>query len=93
MQDNKLYLALEADMDAVVFTEGRGIWRVVASPSMRGLGDMMTAEDRTILIEPDEGSDLQGVDCGPHATLEEAMAAIGAHLSGRCIYAPKRGRW
>ena len=79
-------------MDATVFFEGRGFYRVTASPSMRGLGDMMTAEDRTILIEPDEGSDLQGVDCGPYVTLEEAMAAIGAHLNGRCSYAPKRRR-
>ncbi len=79
-------------MDAQVFTEGRGFWRVMISPSMRDLGELIQDPDGTVRIEPDEGSDLQGVHCGPYATLEEAMAAIGSHLGGQCRHARKGGR-
>ena len=56
-------------MDATVFFEGKGFYRVTASPSMRGLADLATAKDRTVTIEPDEGSGLQDINCGPYATL------------------------
>ena len=79
-------------MDATMFNEGRGIWHVAASPSMRDLGDLVQGEDGTVVIEPDAGSDLQGMPCGPYATMEEAMAAIGTHLGGQCRHAPKRRR-
>jgi hypothetical protein len=92
MQDNKLYLALEADMDAVVFTEGRGIWRVVASPSMRGLADLVETGNRAVTIEPDDGADLQGIAPGPYASLDHALSAIGAYLGGHCQRAPHRRR-
>lgn len=79
-------------MDAVVFTEGLGVWRVTASPSMRGLGDLVKSTDGAVMIEPDDASDLDGIHRGPYASLEDAMAAIGAHLEGQCRHAPKRRR-
>ena len=85
-------------MDATVFTQGRGIWHVNASPSMRSLGDLLMGTDRTVTIEPDgEDSALYGVNPGPYATLEDAMVAIGAHLAGQCRHARRGGssgsRW
>jgi hypothetical protein len=78
-------------MDATVFTQGRGIWHVNASPTMRSLGDLLAGPDRTLTIVPDdEGSALHGVNPGPYATVEEAMAAIGAYLKGQCRHARQR---
>ena len=71
-------------MDAVVYTQGQGIWRVSASPSMRGLGDVLKGGDKTLTIVPDEGSDLDGIRSGPYASLDEVMAAVGHHIGGRC---------
>jgi hypothetical protein len=79
-------------MDAVVFTEGHGVWRAVASPSMRGLADLVQTGDRAVMIEPDVGSDLQGIAPGPYASLDHALSAIGAHLGGHCQRAPHRRR-
>ncbi len=78
-------------MDARVFAEGGGVWHVMASPSMRSLGDLLMAADRTVTIEPDDASALNGIDPGPYATLDAAMSAIGAHLGGQCQPA-RRGR-
>ena len=79
-------------MDAVVFTEGRGIWRVVASPSMRGLADLVQTGNRAVTIEPEDGSDLEGIAPGPYASLDHALSAIGAHLGGHCQRAPHHRR-
>ena len=68
-------------------------WRVSASPSMRGLGDLIQHEGQSFTITPDEGSDLQGITAGPYATLNEAMAAIGAFLGGTCRPAPRGKGW
>ena len=75
-------------MNALVFTEGRGIWRVVASPSMHGLADLVLMGNRAVTIEPDEGTDLEGIAPGPYASLDHALSAIGAHLGGHCQRAP-----
>ena len=80
-------------MDAVVFNEGKGVWRVVASPSMRGLGDLVETGNRSVTIEPDVGSDLEGIAPGPYASLDHALSAIGAHLGGQCQRAPPHRRW
>ncbi len=84
-------------MDATVFTQGRGMWHVNASPSMRSLGDLSMEPDRTVTIIPDdEGSGFHGINPGPYATVEDAMAAIGAYLGGKCGYARRGtsgGRW
>ncbi len=79
-------------MDATVFTEGQGVWRVMTSPSMRDLGELVQGADGTVMIEPDAGSDLQGIHQGPYATLEEAMVAIGVRIGGHCQHAPRRRR-
>ncbi len=79
-------------MDATLFNEGHGVWHVAAAPSMRGLGDLVQGEDGTVVIAPDAGSDLQGMPCGPYATVAQAMAAIGTHLGGQCRPAPQRRR-
>ena len=79
-------------MDATVFTEGQGVWRVMTSPSMRDLGELVQGADGTVMIEPDAGSDLQGIHRSPYATLEEAMVAIGVRIGGHCQHAPRRRR-
>ncbi len=79
-------------MDAMVFNEGKGIWRVLTSPSMRGLGDLVREQSDRVTIKPDEGSALQGIHCGPYGNMEDAMAAIGTHLGGQCRAAAAR-RW
>ena len=79
-------------MDATVFPEGRGVWHVNTTRTMRSLGEIVQREDQTFWILPDEGSDLQGISGGPHASAEDAMAAIGAHLHGTCIFAGRK-RW
>ena len=53
-------------MDATVFAEGRGVWHVNASPTMRSLGDLLQGPEKTITIRPgDRTSALHGVDPGP----------------------------
>ncbi len=80
-------------MDATVFTEGRGVWHVNASPTMRSLGELMEGPDKSVTIIPDdEDSALHGVHPGPYGKLEDAMAAIGAHLGGRCGHARRTRR-
>ncbi len=79
-------------MDATVFAEGHGVWHVAASPSMRGLGDLVQAQDGSVTIEPDAGSDLKGIHGGPYATVAEAMATIGVCIGGQCQHAPRRRR-
>jgi hypothetical protein len=79
-------------MDAVLFSQGRGMWHVNASPTMRSLGDLLRSPDKGLTIVPDdEQSALHGVNAGSCPTLEEAMATIGTHLGGRCAHA-RRGR-
>lgn len=81
-------------MDATVFAEGQGIWHVNASPTMRSLGDLVQGADKTVTIRPDdETSALHGVDPGPYGSLEDAMAAIGAHLGGQCGHARRFRRF
>jgi len=81
-------------MDAKVFYEGSGIWHVNASPSMRSLGAVLEQPDLTVIIEPDEGSNLAGVAIGPHQSLQDAMNVIAVHLGGDCGYARrKRFSW
>jgi hypothetical protein len=63
-------------MDATVFPEGRGVWHVNATRTMRSLGEIVQHEDQTFWVLPDDGSDLQGISGGPHASAEDAMAAI-----------------
>ncbi len=80
-------------MDATVFNEGGGAWHVNASPTMRSLCELIQAADKTITIIPDEeASALVGIKLGPYETVEQAMAAIGTHLGGRCTHARRRGR-
>ncbi len=79
-------------MDAAVFAQGMGLWRVSASPSMRGLGEVLKREDKTFRIVPDEGSDLEGISAGPYASLDEVTAAMGAFLDGRCGLARSKRR-
>jgi hypothetical protein len=80
-------------MDATVFAEGRGVWHVNASPTMRSLGDLLQGPEKTITIRPDDRtSALHGVDPGPYGSLEDAMAAIGAYLGGRCGHARRSRR-
>ena len=84
-------------MDATVFAQGRGVWHVNASPTMRSLGDLLMGADQTVTIVPDdELSALHGVNPGPYATVEDAMAAVGAFLEGQCRPAPRGrpgGKW
>ena len=79
-------------MDAAVFAQGMGLWRVSASPSMRGLGEVLKREDKTFRIVPDEGSDLEGIVSGPYVSLDAAMAAMGAFLGGQCGLAKSKRR-
>ncbi len=79
-------------MDAAVFAQGMGLWRVSASPSMRGLGEVLKREDKTLRIMPNEGSDVEGISAGPYASLYEAMAAMGAFLDSRCGLARTKRR-
>ena len=78
-------------MDATVFSQGRGLRRVNASPTMRSLGELLMGPDKTISILPDERSALHGVSPGPYGSVEDAMAAIGKYLAGQCRHA-RRGR-
>ena len=43
-------------MDATVFSQGRGIWHVNASPTMRSLGELLMDSDKIVTIFPDSGS-------------------------------------
>jgi hypothetical protein len=80
-------------MDATVFPEGRGIWHVNASPTMRSLGEIIMESQRTAMIVPDdESSLLAGINPGPYSSVEDAMTAIGAYLGGRCEHAHLRRR-
>jgi hypothetical protein len=75
-------------MDATVFSGGRGVWQVNASPTMRSLGHLIMGRDRTVRVVPDERSSvLHGVNPGPYGSVEEAMAAIGIYLGGQCGHA------
>ena len=83
-------------MDATVFSQGRGIWHVNASPTMRSLGELLMDSDKIVTIFPDEGSILRGVRPGPYSTIDEAMTAIGTYLAGQCRYARRKrsgGNW
>jgi hypothetical protein len=80
-------------MDATVFPQGNGFWRVNASPSMRDLGEITRAADGAFTVEPDEASDLVGVPTGPYASLDDALSAIAAHLQGQCRLVRKRSPW
>ncbi len=75
-------------MDATVFSQGRGVWHVNASPTMRSLGDLLMGPRKTITIVADKGSALHGINPGPYASLERAMAAIATYLAGQCRHAP-----
>jgi hypothetical protein len=77
-------------MDAKVYQEGKDVWHVNAFPTMRSLGDVLLRPDKTLRIEPDKGSDLEGVVPGPYRSIQDAMTAIGAHLGGRCISVRQR---
>ena len=69
---------------------GKGVWLVNACPSMRSLGDLLQTQDKTFRIEPDVGSDLEGIATGPYASIKEATDAIATYLGGKCI--PVRSR-
>jgi hypothetical protein len=71
-------------MNATVFWEGGGIWHVLASPTMRSLGEVIRQPDGSLVVDPDTGSDIAGMTRGPYADLDAAMDAIGAHLGGAC---------
>ena len=77
-------------MDVTVFYEGSGVWHVNASPTMRSLGAVLQQLDLTVIIEPDEGSDLAGVAPGPYPSLQEDMNAMAVHLGGQCGYARRK---
>ena len=80
-------------MDATVFAEGRGVWHVNASPTMRSLGEIVVGPQKTATIVPDDASSLlEGVNPGPYSSVEEAMAAIGVHLGGQCGHARHKRR-
>jgi hypothetical protein len=78
-------------MDATVFSQGRGVWHVNASPTMRSLGELLMGSDQTVTILPDEASALHGVSPGPYGSVDEAMTAIATYLAGECRHA-RRGR-
>jgi hypothetical protein len=78
-------------MDATVFSQGRGVWHVNASPTMRSLGELLMGSDQTVTILPDARSALHGVSPGPYGSVEAAMTAIGKYLAGECRHA-RRGR-
>ena len=69
-------------MDATVFAQGRGVWHVNASPTMRSLGDLLMEPDRSLTILADEGSPLCGISPGPLCCPE--------HRHGRHCYPPWR---
>lgn len=76
-------------MDSTIFSQGRGVWHVNASPTMRSLGDLLMGPRKTITIVPDEGAALHGINPGPYTSLEGAMAAIATYLAGQCRHAPR----
>jgi hypothetical protein len=78
-------------MDTTVFSQGRGVWHVNASPTMRSLGELLMGSNQTVTILPDERSALHGVSPGPYGSVEAAMTAIGLYLAGECRHA-RRGR-
>ena len=61
-----------------------------ASPSMRSLGDLLEGPDSNYIIEPDAGSDLDGIARGPYPAMKAAMDAIAAHLGGECSFVQRR---
>jgi hypothetical protein len=71
-------------MDAKVFYQEKGVWHVNASPTMRSLGVVLENGDKSLRIEPEEGSNLDGVATGPYRSIEEVMDAIAAYLGGKC---------
>ena len=77
-------------MDAVVFPQGKGFWRVNAYPSMRDLGEIIRDAEGTFTLVPDEGAALEGIAAGPYTSLEKAQQAIAEHLGGSCRVAPSR---
>jgi hypothetical protein len=78
-------------MDATVFAQGRGVWHVNASPTMRSLGDLLMEPDWSLTILADEGSPLCGINPGSYAALNIAIDAIATHLGGRCE--PAKRAW
>jgi hypothetical protein len=78
-------------VNAVLFVQGGGLWRVNASPTMRSLGEVTRGPDKTFTVASDaEAYALDGIHPGPYASLDDAMAAIAAHLGGSCRIAPSR---
>jgi hypothetical protein len=78
-------------MDAAVFFQGSGIWQVNATPSMRSIGEVTQGPGKTFRVSSDtEAYALDGIHPGPYPSLEDAFAAIAAHLGGSCRVVPPR---
>ena len=58
---------------------------IVEDHAGRRLGAVTQAAGFGFLIHAAHGTQLRGVDFGPHNTLKEAAQAIGTHLHTTCV--------
>ena len=58
---------------------------IVEDEAGRRLGAITQAAGFGFLIHAAHGTQLRGVDFGPHDTLKEAAQAVGTYLSATCV--------
>jgi hypothetical protein len=69
-------------MDSVAKPTASGVWTVEATEGIV-LGAIESRPEGFVVI-PSVGSQLADLDVPPYASLEAALAGVGAHLQGTC---------
>ena len=69
-------------------------WSVVERrPGGRPLGTVQQSAKTGFVVQPALGGPLNGVERGPHCSLDAAMEAVGLQIRGTCeLWAPARHR-
>lgn len=69
-------------MDSTARSTARGVWTIEAVDGI-ALGAIEQRPEGFVVV-PCVGSQLADLDTPPYATLEAALAGVGAHLQGTC---------